>query len=90
MKLDNKDYVQVKEVLNNFSIEDKNKVPTCDRRNRSAVSLFPIGPHPIFRELCLLVSVPYYNSIIFTKTMCKGMVDSTNIKLFLSPSIKTR
>lgn len=28
MKLDNKDYVQVKEVLNNFSIEDKNKVPT--------------------------------------------------------------
>lgn len=28
MKLDNKDYVQVKEVLNNFCIEDKNKVPT--------------------------------------------------------------
>lgn len=28
MRLDYKDYVQVKEVLNNFSIEDQNKVPT--------------------------------------------------------------
>lgn len=28
MKLDYKDYIQVKEVLNNFSIEDQNKVPT--------------------------------------------------------------
>lgn len=27
MKLDNKDYVQIKEVLNNFSKEDQNKVP---------------------------------------------------------------
>lgn len=28
MRLDYKDYVQVKEVLNNFSLEDQNKVPT--------------------------------------------------------------
>ncbi len=57
MRLDYKDYVQVKEVLNNFSLEDQNKVPT------DLINLIENNSNGVNYSLIIDKNIPLENQI---------------------------
>lgn len=57
MKLENKDYVQIKEVLNNFSKEDQNKVPI------DLINLIEVNANVTNYSLSIDRNIPLENQI---------------------------